>query len=616
MQKNVIAHTSHLSRHAHDIHAAYKSSLVPGPIVPQYFHILGPKDTIYISSNLFARMQDVVTAFLGEIDFHLDYFFVPLQMLYTPFGQAFSQTDDFISDLLSGTSRLETFPTVNIDSPLGGIDPRQYYSGHQESIGKETCRLLDALNMNPLGCLANRSVIPSTQAANAIAEKYCKNGSISIFIPAAYQAIYQKYFRNDALERLDVSAYNYDSWFNGSTPSSERVRNLLKLRYISRPSDYFTNTRVSPLGSAINSIFNAGLSNAGEAIFDEQLMHVTNWLDAGHNEIYPQSFGDDVGVTSDSGLLSTSLYSSSDQTDSLSYLSTSNIRSLFAVDKYARIWGNAKKTYDDQILAHFGVKIPHDVKHDITHVAHFRKTLGSTPVVSSSNSSVYNSQQDDVELYGSLGQIGGQASCTLEANQVKFTAPVHGVFMVVAYCVTKPSYQGTFSRLHKLTDRLCFPIPEFDKLGAQPLFGYEFNPIGLTNQGLFFGWQNRWQEFKQKYNRVSLTYYKPTSWFYNESDPQTNIYTSWVVSRGVFERSIFDYDDEDYAESCYLDTYKFWENPNALNQVLVRPYSGVFDVNTAFVSPWLLLQSDPFILDYYADAKLISWMSETGEPDL
>ena len=30
------------------------------------------------------------------------------------------------------------------------------------------------------------------------------------------------------------------------------------------------------------------------------------------------------------------------------------------------ITGRTKKNYDAQVLAHFGVNVPHDVKHDIT----------------------------------------------------------------------------------------------------------------------------------------------------------------------------------------------------------------------------------------------------------
>ena len=97
MSKNRLDFQAQLSRHSHDISGGYSSTLTTGPIVPQYFHILGPGDTIYFDTHMLVRMQDVITAFLGEIDFHIDAWFVPLQMMYTPFGQIYAQTDDFIS---------------------------------------------------------------------------------------------------------------------------------------------------------------------------------------------------------------------------------------------------------------------------------------------------------------------------------------------------------------------------------------------------------------------------------------------------------------------------------------------------------------------------------------
>ena len=45
--------------------------------------------------------------------------------------------------------------------------------------------------------------------------------------------------------------------------------------------------------------------------------------------------------------------------------STALIRQAFANEKLAMITGRTKN-YDSQVLAHFGVKVPHDVKHDVT----------------------------------------------------------------------------------------------------------------------------------------------------------------------------------------------------------------------------------------------------------
>ena len=55
--------------------------------------------------------------------------------------------------------------------------------------------------------------------------------------------------------------------------------------------------------------------------------------------------------------------------------------------------------------------------------------------------------------------------------------------------------------------------------------------------------------------------------------------------------------------------------PVLLDGVMVRPYVSGWS-NDWFASPWLALQSDPILTDYMCFAKKVSWMSETGEPDL
>ena len=146
--KNRLDFQAHLSRHPHDITAGYTSTLVPGPIVPQYFHVLNPGDTIYYTPYMFARLRDMVTAFLGEVDIHLDSFFVPLQMLYLPFGQVYALTDDVVSSSFKNLVSRDAFPLISClpyrDAAsdwqsfenLNNISNASFYSLHDECFGK------------------------------------------------------------------------------------------------------------------------------------------------------------------------------------------------------------------------------------------------------------------------------------------------------------------------------------------------------------------------------------------------------------------------------------------------------------------------------------------------
>lgn len=617
------------SRHAHDISAGYTSSMTTGQIIPQYFDVLGPGDSIYFEPSMFLRLRDVVTAFLGEIEVNLDAFFVPMQMMYTPFGQVFAQTNDFLSSMFEDIGSTDKFPVID------GIRVKNHFTDlNEERFGeqtiKSTFRLFDALDANPLQMFASNNLGANDGYPDIAPWLFC-----------AYQAIYQHHFRNDDIERLDINAYQLDKFYNSRVDNY----NVFYLRQVQRKDDYFTSVRVSPISSAVNMIQD-GSPETGSSIypvdggtFESQLFRINDYLGfnnshGGYNipnylqqgassgygigynpqDYYPSVQSGNPNFESSSDAFGATTIGQ----DSDFYPTANNIRALFAVDKFMRIYGRANKTYDDQMLAHFGVKIPHDVKHDITHLGHWRTKLMVDPVYSSSTS-------DGGSV---LGQVGGQGSASLNVPKKKFTAPVHGVFMIVAYARTKPKYVGTTSRLNMLTDRLCFPIPEFDKLGAQPLYAYEvypfsaqfFNTGGSDDRFVWdytrIGWTNRYMEFKKKYNRVSVAYATPKD--VRESSVMSNVWSPWVLSRNPFQNSKPYWQDREEPidnVSGFVPAWTLFELPNALNNVMAVPYTGSLPANW-FNAPWLLFASDPILSEFYCKCKKVSWMSETGEPDL
>ena len=624
--KNRLSFEAQLSRHSHDVSRRHASSFTTGQLRPQWWDLAQPGDKYYMTPSMFARLQLVARAFLGEVDINLKVFFVPLQMLYTPFGQIFAQTDDVLSSIYKSIGSTDTFPRLNVQETVDGALNSNYYLGHKECVGKEHARLLDDLLLNPY------SVLSSQQRADAeytppegvtpIDAQMCFSPSITPWALAAYQAIYQKAFRNDEFEKFDIQSYNFDQYWSAQEPFlNDR---LLKMRYVQRPSDYFTKTRVSPIASFINKLDGTPpgdaqiVAQSQGGAFDSLLAKVSSWLSGSQfqtNSNISLGFDDPISF----GLNNSETLSASPSGFSIGAPSScfdeqipvSNIRAAFALDKFLRVYGRAGKTYDDQILAHFGVKIPHDVKHDITEIGSVHGKLQVEPVYSTATVGIDNSS--------ALGQVGGQGQVTISSNsEIMFTAPVHGVVMCVAYAVTKPRYYGTYDKLHLLSSRIDFPIPEFDKLGAQPLYSFEMNPQALVVlqssgeqpvTGLRFGWQNRWQHFKDKYDTCSFTY-APADAFGSYSEGayvQENSFMPWILSRPAFSPSFV----QD-TPSCTPRAVDLWETPEALNSVMDVPYNGAWS-NDYFAAPHLMMQTDPIITDFNMDVRKVSWMSETGE---
>lgn len=606
---------SHLSRHSHDVSQGYTSTLTTGPIVPQYFDILSPGDSVYYKTHVFARLRDIVTAFLGEIDLHVDYFFVPLQMLYLPAGSILTNTNEVLSSKFK-ESIYKRFPLLNV---MGSIsqptNPFGFLQGHEECYAKEVSRLFDALNMNPFASLwSGMHGTGWSKPDAAISDTYCINPAVVPWALGAYQAIYQRYYRNDELETFDVASYNIDQYDTVSTFINQR---LTRLHYIQRPNDYFTNIRVSPIFSAVNAAGNSFDNveqypeNGGNPLGDtpNELFSVLQWLGARPQnyvaQVYGSQYSDGDDVDNSFGFVGSTQQVTAD--NGLSYLNANNIRALFALDKYQRIFGRAKKTYDDQILAHFGIKIPHDVKHDITHLKHYRTVLMAEPVIGSS----YNG----TDTSSLLGQVGGQGTARMDTDGEKFTAPVHGVFMAVMYAVTKPRYIGTYSRLHDLYDFYQYPQPEFDKLGAEPHYAFESNPYYLHESSLRAirdGWQNRYSPFKKKYNRASI-YYMGKNTEFGQRTAGNNVFSAWVLSKSPYYTQVNG--AAQYTESHFVEAWRLFESPHALDNVMLTPYVGTWS-DDFYTAPYLMFRTDPMVIEFMCNCKKVSFMSELGEPEL
>lgn len=619
MAKNRLNFEAHLGRHSHNTDGGYASSLCMGAIVPQYFDVLSPGETVYFQPSMFVRLQDVVTAFFGKVDVHMDAFFVPMSMLYTAYGQIFTQTDDVISSFYGVLG--DEFPLFDVYGSVSesqhGIDLRIKKFEGADCVGKEFMRLLDALDENPFIVLNTHNMQSSEheQSQEDIDDSLCKTPYISPWLFCAYQAIYQKFYRNEEFEQFDIHSYNIDSkYLNiGQTPFVKRE--LVQLRYHQRLSDYFTDLRISPIASAVNKVgggrtdgdYSDGFPLNGGSLRDI-FYKVDSFLSPSNSYFIGQKINNPSGVEPANTFDDVSVSSMAEPDDSsFNYINTSNIRSLFALDKYLRIWGRAGKTYDDQILAHFGVKIPHDVKHDLTHIKHYQASLTADPIYGTANIPLGRTVENQPELVSTLGQVGAQAQCTVSGDSHKFTAPVHGVFMIVAYALSKPIYEGTFSKLHLLTNRLSFPIPEFDKLGAQPMYAFEYNRMKLDDTHITerVGWQNRYEQFKRKYNRCSFTYSNKLLNY--RISGVSNVYSPWLLSRVAFETN--------RQGSELMAGQRFFEPVNSLDTVMVKQYDETWQ-DDYFKVPHLMFQTDPLITDFYCKCKKVSWMSETGEPDL
>lgn len=592
-------HQANLSRTGHDIKGSLVSSMTTGIILPQYFHIMSPKETIYYKTELFARFQPIVTAFLGEVDIDVDYFFVPLQMLYTPFGQVFAQTDDFLSSTFGAMPRNDKFPVMDFIEPFDYGTAWTSNDGCGESYAKGAFRLLSHLDYNPYAMLDD-TITGKSMPTDSPIYYYRQHPRVTPWSLLAYQACYQKYYRNEDTEKFDIAAYNIDQFYMEADGGYFVNPNAMYLRHAERPKDFFTRMRPSPISTVLNTFYGQANSESDSVNnFSSVLLKVNDYLGLYSSNYVTDYMGDSPETSPNSSFGMGSVSSVLNDDTRIAPFTAQNIRALFAVDKFARIYGRADKTYDAQILAHFGVDIPHDVKHDITHISHFRMTMQADPVINTANTAVMT----DGGITGSpLGEVGAQSVQTMSTNGDKFTAPVHGVFIACMYATTRPRYYNTFSKLNTLNERLDFPIPEYYKLGSRPLYSFEYCPYFNAGAGsIRKGWIDRYQEYKEKYDRVSPTFVQlPSQKYFNS-------YAPWVLSRQAY--------DFDGLDGQFPAWQQLKESTHSLDKVMMTAYESGWS-DAYLTAPWLICQTDPIITAFKCDAKLVSSIPASSEPDL
>lgn len=589
-------------------------------ILPVFYDFLRAGESVHYEGTLFSRSQPMVTAAMADVDVYVDWFFVPAQMLLLNIGSMMWMTNDLISSAVDPLSTKEgVLPVVNINGTMDllmSYNPAGYGASWSDilgvtgednrfdCVGTSTFRLFNHLGLNPNGIfhpLANTG--PNFQHDP-------NNPNIFPMFLLAYQAIYQDYFRIDSRERRYIRSFNLDSYeqYQGQ-PTTVAEYDVFKLRYRAYHQDYFTGVQPTPIMDSVNMMGSA-TSVLGPSP-SEVLQKIDNYLGITTNAQF--DFNPDLGGSSALQASSSPAFAGVNNPDSVSVrygktlspsggslmnsnISTANIRSMFAVEKLLRITGRARKDYDSQVLAHLGYEVPHDVKHELTHLGCDKAMLHIGEVVSTADTHVGATG-------AALGSISGKGYVNIRGKRRKFTAPCDGVFMAVYSAVPRVRYFGTYDKLNNFVDRLSFYQPEYDKLGAQPLYSFEAEAGVAGVSSTRIGWQYRYQQYKMKYDRVTEAFANNV---YGGISGSVNQYSAWVLGRLPFKQN---------GSIVNLTFDDFLCPPTALDNIMVMPYSTQW--STDFIEkPWLMFARDPFINDFHCHCTKVSTMSRYGEPPL
>ena len=556
-----------------------------GMLVPIFSDFASPGDTYYIKHDLdYMRTNPLAKPAMVDVKVHYESYFVPMQMIYQPFEQTFFSLNDLQSSLYTLTSlQNNAFPLFNYGTYVTNVKATSTSLNYLP----DAFRFADYMQLNALNFVGS-----TLRNSNAYEPNFFP------WAVLAYHTIFQYVYRLDDKSQFNHD-FNWDRYYATSSPVALSGSSGFFTIY-QRPwdFDYYTSMYRSAIVSDVN-LQNVMGTAAYSDLVSQTPFSTQKVNNTGGSVSTPQAPA--VGF-------STYIRSSFTNDDLRGAFSTAMIRQMFANEKLAMVTGRTRKTYDAQVLAHFGVNIPHDPKHDIAKIGHdvYDLRIGEVTSLAASSTSP-------------LGELAGKGYAFGKGNDHKFTAPCHGVVMTIFSVEPRKKYTGGFARKHAVTTAFDFPVPEFDRLGNQPMFRYEVgnryinpsDPTDYTSMTDQIGWNKRYHQWKNQPAYATCAFMGSTSTAVNDfnaymiaSEPFGVVDVANAGGRNGSARP-------DLEERFYIDRH-------CTDGIMLMPFADGWKAVSGGENwndtPWLAYVRDPFIVNSFEKVSKVSWMSVDGEP--
>lgn len=599
-------HVANIPLTPHDLSHTLDYTSSTGMLLPVCTDLLNPGEKITINVDVSeTRTMPVASAAFADIDIHVDYFFVPMTLLYSPFESFIYQINNNFSDVFDGLdSYWNQLPLMSMESLLSYISTNRsasvqedygYTSTFFDCEGKGAFRLLDHFGMNPFFDSQMEEPVNSN-----VVDYY---PSVFPWQILAYNAIFQYYYRLDDYERFQSGTFNVDS--AGMDGSVLATYSMVKLHYRPNYMDYFNSVKNSPLVTVTNvaaqpnalPLAKSWLSREGFLGLESNSYNVLSNGDigsTGYTLASSPNYSDSspvntqFGFNAAPGAYSVNTYNAFGVNGS--DINTANIRAMFANEKLWQITGAARKTYDAQTLAHYGFNVPTDIKHQVTHIGHDVTPVRIGEVISTAGT-------DDQPL----GTVAGKGyAANVRGGNHQFTAPCHGVLMAITSAMVRTPYIAGFDKINAIANWQDFYQPEFDHLGMQPMFRYEAL-LESSTAGNIIGWQYRYEQFKRKYDRCTRAF-------------GAGYFNTWTPVMSPFNSETGTNDLDNVAIPTEYAGY-FYQPPTMLNNIMVTPYTVTWSTDYV-TNPEAIYETDPLVTHAVITYKKLSTMSAYSMPRL
>ena len=452
-----------------------------GNLYPCYIQDVVPGDSYKVDTQQLIRFSPLLAPMMHNVDFKLDYFFVPYRLVW-------EEWKDFITGGEDGND-LPSYPRVQVDANV------------------KTAHLFK-------GSLADYMGVPPT-SSTAGAEGGAWSGGteqyLSLLPFRAYQLIYHEYFRDQNV------GTEYDQHTDsGIETDTSDIAEMMTLRMSNWQKDYFTSSLpflqrggevTLPLGDIAPLVYGdyRGQSNTYDltGLRSRYSVDPAGYVTSANGNIITDSGGN---LQDPNGLLNDVNWDVSNthavDLSNATGATINELRKASALQEWLELMARAGSRYREQIYAIFGERIQ-------DYTVQIPKYLGGgkTPIMISEVLSTY--AQNRTETSGAnadrpLGDMSGHALAL--GDNIGFTESFdeHGIILGLCRVIPKSSYVQGLSRFWQKFDKFDHYFPQFANLGEQEVYNKEIYIDGTTaTDDTVFGYQQRYAEYKYSENRVA-----------------------------------------------------------------------------------------------------------------
>lgn len=611
---------NHVHKSGHDLSAKNCFTAKVGELLPVWFDFGIPNSTYRFNIEYFTRTRPVQTSAYTRIREYFDFFAVPCDLIWKSFDSAVIQMGEKnpiqSKDILTNLVVKGDLPYCTLED----LHYSLYYAGGSSALGTKVSvvngyenifgynrgdvnhKLLSMLDYGnvvrksspSLGNSTNRwwncSAVPSATNLKSYSQKYNVNLAVNLFPLAAYQKIYQDFFRWSQWENADPTSYNFD-WYAGTgnvfgasglysaIPAANpywKRDNLFSLRYANWNKDKFMgilpNSQFGDLAAVdLGSMSVSGSKipvGAYDGVNDSGSFHQMQTHDASVNtgssssskttSIYPRD-PDSINVREKANLWAV-LGASPNLSLKFSVLA---LRQAEALQKWKEITQSVDANYRDQIKAHFGVNVPQSESHMAKYIGGIARNLDISEVI---NHFLPTDTGSQAYIYGK-GVGSGQGSMSFNTGSGYYIIMcIYHAVPLLDYALSSPDGQ------HLATSVEDLPIPEFDNIGMESVPAVELMNSSLyanvNSADKILGYNPRYYNWKTKIDRIHGAF--------------TTTLKDWVSPiDDSFLYSLFGGD---------LSTYKgitwpfFKVNPNTLDDIFAVNVNSVWDTDQLLVN--------------------------------